>query len=113
MKKFLYALFIFGLTIQLFSRWGEGTYVVYENADYDKTVTKTYSNNRCARGYHKLKKYLKNDAKEFCAREFGTHGVKMFFSKKFTKIECIKIKRQGHKTKVKVTGKFKAMCKKN
>ena len=113
MKKLFVLLMILGFTSQLFSRWGEGTYLVFQEADYDKTLTVEYTKNYCFKGYNILKKYLKNEAKEFCAREFGTHGPKMFSFKEFTKKGCVKIKRRGHKTKVRVTGRFRAMCKKN
>ena len=107
-KLILTAVALFGFLVAPLS--ADGYVVINGNYDYDKTETKTYKTNYCVRGYHALKKYLKDDAKQMCARR-GHYGVKMLVMKKFTKISCTKIKRRHHRTKVRVKGRFRAMCK--
>jgi len=81
--------------------------VISENKYFDMTLTKTYTNRYCYRGYMKIKKELKNRAKVYCADRGWAYKL---YNKHFYKISCEKIKRKHHKTKVKVTASLNAMC---
>lgn len=76
--------------------------------DFELTAEKTFKKNRCSRGYSKLKKILKNEAKDYCARQ-GSFGK--FKSKWWKKIDCVKHRDTGKKTTVTVKGSYRALCK--
>jgi len=90
--------------------YADACFVIDNNYHYDRTLEQTYRNNRCSRGYHKLKKLLKKEAKDLCTHEYGSHGLRLFCMKKWTKYSCIKNRRSGHRTTVTVTGRFYAQC---
>jgi len=95
----------------LFSSIALGDGHIYSEWDFALTASATHENNRCSRGYSKLKKTLKEEAKNYCAREHGSHGMKMFKAKSWQKISCTKKKHRGEKTTVHVKGTYRAVCK--
>jgi uncharacterized protein with ParB-like and HNH nuclease domain len=106
-KIIILSMLLVGLTSYTFATRGHT--VVDGNYSFDKTTEKTYTYNRCSKGYKKLKKLLKSEAKTYCASQ-GNYGMKMLAMKKWDKISCTKIKRKHHKTKVTIKGRFRAMC---
>ena len=87
----------------------DGRIVVDGNYDYDQTQERTYANNACWKGYSKLKKMLKNDARQYCATQ-GSTGMRLLVMKKWSKIRCRKNRERRRRTTVTVKGRFRALC---
>ena len=79
------------------------------NADYREMKERTYTKKTCHGGYKKLKKMMKEEAKNIC-RDRGSPKWDLLKCTSFTKSSCEKIKVRGKKTKVKVKGTFSVYC---
>ncbi len=94
-----------------------GTTTVYTFADghintgtyeYDTTRTVTYSKRHCWQGYKRLKRTLKNEAKEVCRSNGVTRSNKLIMTK-WNKYRCTKAHGSNGRT-VRVKARFRAMC---
>ncbi len=101
------------VTILLSSNvFGQGRVVTNNNYDFIKTEERTFKNNRCSRGYTKLKKILKDEAKSYCVREHNSGSAlrRVLAVKNWKKIKCTKNKSRHSRTTVTVKGTYKALC---
>lgn len=76
--------------------------------DYDQARTVTYSKRHCWQGFNRLKRTLKDEAKELC-RSQGVTKLNVLVLENWEKYTCEKA-RDSHGRIVTVKGRFKAVC---
>lgn len=77
---------------------------------YSETYTETYTVKTCSKGYRKLKKLMKSEARSHCRDTQNSPRIDPLSCKHFKKKHCTKRKRPGHSTTVTVTVKLAADC---
>ncbi len=117
MKYLKYIILIIALTVTSNARlnsYGNQKYSFHESSINENSrnhdTGRTYNKRTCRGGYRALKKAFKSEAKRLCSEQHNSPLGNQLKKTHFFKVECKKIKRSGHKTKVKVGGSYEFTC---